>query len=109
MGDLLRSVFPAKWTSGSSKKTRQPDLKPIAHDRVADRQREEAEPDGEHDDVQHGMLLAANVDRWALSLRRRTLGSLFRNLLGVHQPRTRPLFPSGLCSPLGCCYLPLAA
>jgi hypothetical protein len=28
----------------------------IADDGVANRQGEEAEPDGEHDDVQHGML-----------------------------------------------------
>jgi hypothetical protein len=33
-------------------------LKPVAGDRVADGQRKEAEPDGEHDDVQHEMLLA---------------------------------------------------
>jgi hypothetical protein len=32
---------------------------PVAGDRVADRQREEAEPDDNQDDIQHRMLLAA--------------------------------------------------
>ena len=32
----------------------EPPSEPIAGDGVADRQREEDEPDGEHDDVQHG-------------------------------------------------------
>ena len=34
---------------------------PVAGDRVADRQREEAEPNGEQDEVQHRLLLAARV------------------------------------------------
>jgi hypothetical protein len=34
-------------------------LKLVAGDRVAHRQRKEAEPDGQHDDVQHGGLLIA--------------------------------------------------
>ena len=37
-----------------------PPSEPVARQHVADRQREEDEGDGKHDDVHHGMLLAAH-------------------------------------------------
>jgi hypothetical protein len=56
-------------------------LKPVAGDRVADRQRKEAEPDGEHDDVQHAVLPVQS--RLAVRLARTSLKGA--------QDRGRPL------------------
>src|SRR3977135_693659 len=61
MGILLKSVFRRKPAPDLNwgglpvrvRKPRQPALEQIAGDRVADRQREEAEPDGDQDEIQH--------------------------------------------------------
>jgi hypothetical protein len=52
----LKSVFERKWVPVRVKKTRQ-NLKPFAGVGVTDGGREEAETEGQHDDVQHEMLL----------------------------------------------------
>src|ERR1700738_5161522 len=63
-------------------------LEPIAGIRGANRQHEEAEPDGEHDKVQHEKLLAISV------FELHTRPPFPRGYLDVHQPRTRLLLPS---------------
>jgi hypothetical protein len=71
--------------------------KPIAGVRVANRQHEEAEPDGEHDKVQHEKLLAISVSE--LHTRSRFLGTI---LMCINQGRD-------CYSPLSRRYVPLAA
>jgi hypothetical protein len=50
--------FRAKWVPVRVKKTRQ-NLKPFAGVGVAERRDEEAEAEGQHEDVQHEVLLCA--------------------------------------------------
>ena len=55
-----RERFRAKWVPVRVKKTRR-ELKPFAGVGVTDRRREEAEAEGQHEDVQHEMLLVTLV------------------------------------------------
>ena len=73
-GRSPQSVFPGRdpgWVPVRAKKTRQ-NLKPFADVAVTDRRHEEAEAEGQHDDVQHELLLCAVIretgERPSLSL-----------------------------------------